>query len=129
MTMTRENAKDPMDAATAIDALVDELPDPWEGEHDIEYWIWDGTQLVPASADEVHSIREQERTRDAMWRLKQWEADERRAMNRLRMRSALERIAQLFSQLPARARRGSTHEPASGTSPTDGARSRGRTKA
>jgi len=129
MTMMYENAKDPMDAAAALDALVDEFPDPWEGEHDIEYWTWDGTQLVPASADEVHSIREQERTRDAMWRLKQWEADGRRATNRLRMRNALERIAQMLPQPLARIRRGSTHEPACGTSPTAGARSKRRAEA
>ncbi len=129
MTMMCENAKDPMDTPASIDALVDKLPDPWEGEHDIEYWIWDGTQLVPASADEVHSIREQERTRDAMWRLKQWEARERHATNRLRMRTALERIAQMLPQPLARARRGSTHEPASGTSPTAGARTKRRAEA
>jgi hypothetical protein len=129
MTMMCENAQDPMEAAAALDALVDELPDPWEGEHDIEYWIWDGTRLVPASEDEVHSIREQERTRDAMWRLKQWEAGERRAANRLRMRNALERIAQMLPQPLARVRRGSTHEPASGASPTAGAHSKPRAEA
>jgi hypothetical protein len=129
MTMMSENAQDPMDVQAAIDALVDELPDPWEGEHDIEYWIWDGTRLVPASEDEVHSIREQERTRDAMWRLKQWEAGERRAANRLRMRNALWRITQLLPQSLARVRRGSTHEPASGASPTAGRRSKRRAEA
>src|SRR5258708_39945312 len=129
MKMMCENAQDPMDDPAAIDALLDELPDPWGDEHEIEYWIWDGTQLVPASADEVHSIREQERTRDAMWRLKQWEAGERRAANRLRMRRALERIAQLLPQPPARARRGSMHEPASGASSKAGAHSKWRAQA
>jgi hypothetical protein len=127
--MMCENTKDPMDTPASIDALVDELPDPWEGDHDIEYWIWDGTQLVPASADEVHSIREQERTRDAMWRLKLWEARERYATNGLRMRNALERIAQMLPQPLVLARRRSTHEPASGTSPTAGARSKRRAEA
>lgn len=127
--MMRENAKDSMGAPASIDALLDEVPDPWEGKHEIEYWIWDGVRLVPASAGEVHSIREQERTRDAMWRLEQWEAGERHATNRLRVRNALERIAQLLPQPLACARQGSTHEPARGTSPTAGARSKRRTEA
>src|SRR5262245_13486203 len=28
------------------------LPVPWDGDHNIDYWNWDGTRLVPAPAEE-----------------------------------------------------------------------------
>jgi hypothetical protein len=28
--------------------LWDGLPDPWEGDHNIEYWVWHEDRLVPA---------------------------------------------------------------------------------
>jgi len=59
-----------------------ELPDPWEGEHEIEYWVWDGTRLVPASAEQLERIREDERTFTAMRRLWQHQQAERKATRR-----------------------------------------------
>ena len=116
--MLWDNGVDPgEDAVRAIDADIDDLPDPWEGVHDIEYWVWNGTRLVPASEEGVQSIREQERTRDALWRLEQWNADERRAARNLRMRTALERITRLLPRRAPRLPRRPTQAPASGTAP------------
>lgn len=44
------------------------------GTHDIEYWVWSGTQLVPASPEQVALLREYE----AMWRLEYWQRSEQR---------------------------------------------------
>ncbi len=54
------------------------FPDPWGDEHDIEYWIWNGTRLVPATPAQVERIQEDERQRQASYRLAQWHNAERR---------------------------------------------------
>lgn len=38
------------------------------GEHDIEYWVWSGSRLVPATTEQVAAIREHE----ALCRLPSW---------------------------------------------------------
>jgi hypothetical protein len=50
------------------------------GEHNIEYWIYDGTRLVPASPAQAEQLRDL----DARRRLELWQAQERR---RERMRA------------------------------------------
>ncbi|MGZ3602457.1 MAG: hypothetical protein ACXWQ5_23150, partial [Ktedonobacterales bacterium] len=42
--------------------------DPFTGEHNIEYWLWDGERLIPASAQESERLRE----REAQLRLGYW---------------------------------------------------------
>ena len=46
------------------------FPDPWDGDHDIEYWVWGGDRLVPATPSAAGAIQETERTRRrvAAWR-------------------------------------------------------------
>ncbi|HEX8036240.1 MAG TPA: hypothetical protein VF510_20450 [Ktedonobacterales bacterium] len=43
--------------------------DPFTNEHDIEYWIWDGEALIPASPVESERFRE----REALRRLSYWQ--------------------------------------------------------
>lgn len=43
--------------------------DPFTDEHDIEYWIWDGAALLPASPVESERFRE----REAVLRLTYWQ--------------------------------------------------------
>jgi hypothetical protein len=43
--------------------------DPFTDEHDIEYWIWDGAALIPASPVESERFRE----REALLRLSYWQ--------------------------------------------------------
>jgi hypothetical protein len=47
----------------------EDLPDPWDGDHNIEYWVWHEDRLVPATPEEIARIKEEERTRDALYRL------------------------------------------------------------
>jgi hypothetical protein len=52
-------------------------PDPWDDPHDIEYWVWNGERLVPASSSERVVLQEIERTQSARRRLAQWEHEQR----------------------------------------------------
>jgi hypothetical protein len=52
------------------------------GAHTIEYWVYDGTRLIPASPDEQEQLREWEQRS----RLAQWTAGERRGRVRARRR-------------------------------------------
>jgi hypothetical protein len=61
------------------------------GDHDIEYWIYDGVRLVPATPDEIAALREHEAERRIVclkrhaWRSpSRW----RRIWTRLRWRDA-----------------------------------------
>ena len=40
-------------------------PDPWNDPHDIEYWVWNGERLMPASPAEQATIQEMERAQSA----------------------------------------------------------------
>ncbi len=66
----------------------DDLPEPWQGDHEIEYWIWrvDEDCLVPATPDELARIKEDERTRDALFRLEQLHRREWREARSLKRR-------------------------------------------
>jgi hypothetical protein len=47
--------------ADSIEQLTGEpFPDPFIGDHDIQYWIWTGDRLVPASPEAAERIRQQE---------------------------------------------------------------------
>ena len=57
------------------DPFTFELPDDGPrdveeafGEHDIDYWVWDGNRLIPASPQKRALIRE----REALQRLREW---------------------------------------------------------
>lgn len=66
-----------------IQALADALaPDPWDDPHDIEYWIWNGERLVPASPTERAAIQEMERAQSARRRLAQGEHAQRKDAQR-----------------------------------------------
>lgn len=64
----------------------DDLPDPWDGDHNIEYWIWDGSRLVPASYEERLRIQEDERVQAARRHLKALQEHERREAHSIRRR-------------------------------------------
>jgi hypothetical protein len=56
--------------ADAIEVMAGEpFPDPFTGEHDIEYWIWSGSRLVPAPPEVAERLREQEARERAERRL------------------------------------------------------------
>ena len=59
---------EPNDAAP----LETSFPDPWDGDHDIEYWVWSGDQLVPATPSQQAEIQETERIASARRRLRRW---------------------------------------------------------
>lgn len=64
-----------MDVASTMTGAS--YPDPWEGDHDIEYWVWHGSRLLPATPHEVASIKEDERTSAALYRLERMQQRER----------------------------------------------------
>lgn len=56
--------------ADSIETISGEpFPDPFTGEHDIEYWIWSGSRLVPASPEVAERLREHEAQERAERRL------------------------------------------------------------
>lgn len=60
--------------ATGAKDLTDEearapFPDPFTGDHNIEYWIWTGSHLVPASPDQAERLRRQEALEEEEFRL------------------------------------------------------------
>ncbi|HLZ25534.1 MAG TPA: hypothetical protein VKQ30_25705 [Ktedonobacterales bacterium] len=68
------------------------------GEHDIEYWVWCGVKLVPATPEQVARIRDHE----ALLRLQAWKAH---AEQLTRSRERKERAGWLTARLrvlPAR---------------------------
>lgn len=64
----------------------DDLPDPWDGDHNIEYWVWDGARLIPATPEQHARIQEDERTQAARRRLKQLQERERSEARSIRRR-------------------------------------------
>ena len=58
------------------------------GEHDIEYWIYDGKRLVPASPDEAERLRELE----AWPRLTRWQEKQRPRARLLALRGWWTRV-------------------------------------
>jgi hypothetical protein len=45
------------------------FPDPFTGDHNIEYWIWTGSRLVPASPEQAERLRRQEALEEEEFRL------------------------------------------------------------
>lgn len=70
----------------------DDLPDPWEGDHDIEYWVWREDRLVPAASDDLARIQEEERTREALFRLEHMQVCERKQAQSLMRRLSVARL-------------------------------------
>jgi hypothetical protein len=64
------------------------FPDPFTGDHNIEYWVWTGSRLVPASSDQAARLRRQE----------ELEAQELRLV-RERQRAYRQQRWQLYSQV------------------------------
>ena len=64
-------------------------PDPWNDPHDIEYWVWNGEQLAPASDNERAAIQVEERLRSARRRLAQWERIQHASSRRRRIVAGL----------------------------------------
>lgn len=65
---------DDMDESGELDDAARQetsFPDPWDGDHDIEYWVWSGDQLVPATPSQQAEIQEVERIASAR-RLRRW---------------------------------------------------------
>ena len=58
-------AKDRTDEAASA-----AFPDPFTGDHNIEYWIWTGGRLVPASPDQAERLRRQEALEEEEFRLR-----------------------------------------------------------
>ena len=63
----------------------DDFPDPF-GEHDIEWWVWDGERLIPASEEAMQEIEEYERAREARRRLAAMERSQRTIRYRISQR-------------------------------------------
>jgi hypothetical protein len=63
---------EPNDAAVGEETS---FPDPWDGDHAIEYWVWSGDQLVPATPSQQAEIQETERIASARRRLARWHND------------------------------------------------------
>jgi hypothetical protein len=67
----------------------DPLPDPFTGVHNIEYWIWTGGRLVPATPEAVERLRQQEELEDQEFRARR--KQQHVSLNGLRRRRALTR--------------------------------------
>ena len=56
--------------ADAVEQITGEpLPDPFTGDHTIEYWIWTGSRLVPATPEAAERLRQQEALEQEEYRL------------------------------------------------------------
>jgi len=67
-----DNTDDTDDADNADAIAETSFPDPWDGDHAIEYWVWSGEQLVPATPRQQAEIQETERIASARRRLRRW---------------------------------------------------------
>jgi hypothetical protein len=61
---------------TGAKGIIDEaddapFPDPFTSDHTIEYWVWTGSRLVPASPDQAARLRRQEELEAEEFRLLQ----------------------------------------------------------
>lgn len=66
-----------------------DFPDPWDGDHNIEYWVWDGVRLVPTTPEQRASIQEDERTAAARRLLAHLQERERREAHSVKHRFVL----------------------------------------
>jgi len=74
------------------DDVLSDFPDPWDGDHNIEYWVWDGVRLVPATPEERARIQEDERTQAARRRLEQLQEREHREARSLKRRLSTAKV-------------------------------------
>jgi hypothetical protein len=87
----RETTAYTIDAAIAdaIEQMTGEpLPDPFTGDHDIEYWIWTGSRLVPATPEAAERIRQQEAVEEEEFRARR----ERQHLYTIRHQQAFRRV-------------------------------------
>ena len=47
-------------SAPFVSPAVDAFDEAFDGDHDVDYWFWNGTRLIPASPDEAGHFRQQE---------------------------------------------------------------------
>lgn len=92
--------------APDVGTLDDGLDAAFDGDHNIEYWFWNGRRLVPASADEAERYRQ----REAWERLVAREAWERQLAPRQQFWRLGLRAFLSFVALRSR-RRGSPPQP------------------
>jgi hypothetical protein len=59
------------------------------GDHDIEYWVWSGNRLVPASPDKLARIRECEALDRLKWRIERERQERERQAWASRISSSL----------------------------------------
>jgi hypothetical protein len=78
-----DDADEPDDVAATRETS---FPDPWDGDHAIEYWVWSGDQLVPATPSQQAEIQETERIASAHRRLKRWHNENRQQHMTVRIR-------------------------------------------
>jgi hypothetical protein len=72
--------------ADSIEQLTGEpFPDPFTGDHDIEYWLWTGDRLVPASPEAAERIHLQESLeREELCRRRERQRDSRQRLETTR---------------------------------------------
>ena len=91
---------DESDDAAAIPETS--FPDPWDGDHNIEYWVWDGKRLIPTTPDQQARIQEMERLASTRRRMAQWEHEQRHISARIlifaRMRQAVAGAWQMMAR-------------------------------
>src|SRR5690349_20850742 len=84
---------DDLDDADETDDLAatqeTSFPDPWDGNHAIEYWVWSGDQLVPATPSQQAEIQETERIASARRRLRRWHNEQQRSSVWIRIRAGM----------------------------------------
>jgi hypothetical protein len=86
----------------AIEQITgDPLPDPFTGDHNIEYWIWTGSRLVPASPEDSERLRRQEELEDEEFRARRKEQHQSRFRRRQALRHSLGRLAEPLMQVIA----------------------------
>jgi hypothetical protein len=72
------------------------FPDPFTGDHNIEYWIWTGGRLVPASPDQSQRLRRQEALEEEEFRSRR---ERQRAYRQQRWQSCSQVMQRLLAPL------------------------------
>jgi hypothetical protein len=89
--------------ADAVEQIGGEpFPDPFTGDHTIEYWIWTGTRLVPASPEEAERLRQEEALEQEELRLLHLRQDAYRQHRRQSYRRFAKRLVSPLVRLVSR---------------------------